>query len=107
VFIETRCERHPRASYVVDTLPRARTSQEADGSPHSRISKWKWTLGPRRSSSLRFQAFAVETRSFLPDDQNDLRDHASQGETRQRTLHPFGEQKRSVRPCATKAVSLR
>ena len=29
MFIETRCRRHTRPSYAVDTLPRTRTSQEA------------------------------------------------------------------------------
>src|SRR6516165_5688240 len=56
------------------------------------ISRRKRTLGPRRSSGLWFQVFAVETRSFLPDDQSDRRDPASQGETSHRRLHPLGQQ---------------
>src|ERR1022692_1155221 len=55
------------------------------------IRRWKG-LRARRSSCLLFQMFGVETCSFLPDNQNDRRDLARQGETSHRRFHPFGEQ---------------
>jgi len=50
------------------------------------------TLGPRRSSCLRFQLFRVEMCSFLPDDESDRRYLSRQGEASHRRLHAFGEQ---------------
>src|ERR1035437_4569581 len=50
------------------------------------------TLGPRRSSCLRFQLFSVEMCSFLPDDESDRRNLSCQGEASHRRLHAFGEQ---------------
>src|ERR1035437_2392139 len=50
------------------------------------------TLGPRRSSCLRFQLFSVEMCSFLPDDESDRRNLSRQGEASHRRLHAFREQ---------------
>ena len=50
------------------------------------------TLGPRRSSCLRFQLFSVEMRSFLPDRQSDGRNFPRQREASHRRLHPFRQQ---------------
>ena len=50
------------------------------------------TLGPRRSSCLRFQLFRVEMCSFLPDDESDRRYLSRQGEASHRWLHTFREQ---------------
>src|SRR5580700_10038536 len=50
------------------------------------------TLGPRRSSCLRFQSFRVEMCSFLPDDESDGRNLSRQGEAGHRWLHAFREQ---------------
>ena len=45
-----------------------------------------------RSSCLPFQLLRIETFSSLPNDQNDRRNLARQGQTSQRRLHPFGQQ---------------
>jgi hypothetical protein len=50
------------------------------------------TLGPRRSSCLRFQLFRVEMCSFLPDDESDGRNLSRQGEASHCWLHAFREQ---------------
>ena len=77
----------------MDTLPRTRASQEPDGYHRPQmISRRKRTRGLRCSSGLQFQVLAVETRSFLPDDQSDRRDLARQGQTSHRRLHPLGQQ---------------
>src|SRR6266581_1846719 len=44
------------------------------------------TLGPRRSSCLRFQLFRVEMCPFLPDDESDRRYLSRQGEASHRWL---------------------
>ena len=50
------------------------------------------TLGPRRSSCLRFQLFRVEMCSFLPQDESDRRNLSRQGESSHCWLHAFREQ---------------
>jgi hypothetical protein len=50
------------------------------------------TLGPRRSSCLRFQLFRVEMCSFLPDDERDRCNLSRQGEASHCWLHAFREQ---------------
>ena len=50
------------------------------------------TLGPRRSSCLRFQLFSVEMRSLLADRESNRRHLPCQPEASHRRLHPFAEQ---------------
>jgi len=81
----------PLASRRILSLEPVRLKNPADITAPM-ISRRKRTRGSRRSSRLRFQVFGVETRSFLPDDQNDRCDLACQGETSHRRLHPLGQQ---------------
>jgi hypothetical protein len=60
----------------MDTLPRTVRLKNPTAIITPMISQEEADRGLRRSSGLRFQMFAVEVRSFLPDDQDDRRDLA-------------------------------
>src|ERR1022692_2565442 len=86
-------EAHKSPNFWLDTLPRSeRLKRNPTATAKDDPQGMERTLGPRRSSCLRFQLFRVEMCSFLPDDERDRCNLSRQGEASHRWLHAFREQ---------------